>query len=122
MIVVRVYHDILIFTHKFGSFTEISQSEAITSKFELFQNYPNPFNSATTISFQLPKASNIEIRIYNVFGQEIKKLSYQKKEAGSYKVIWDGTDHFGSFVSSGCYIISLSTQDYCKSIKTILLK
>ncbi len=99
------------------------KTKTLTPKeFRLFQNYPNPFNAETTITFQLPKASDAEIKIYNIYGQEIKSLLNQKMQAGAHKVIWDGTNHFGAYVSSGIYIVHFSTLDFQKSIKTILLK
>ena len=94
----------------------------IPTEYILTQNYPNPFNSKTTIQFHLPKASFVRIKIYNVYGQEIKSLLQQKKQTGVYTITWDGTNNYNSPVSSGIYIIQLSMSDFQKSIKTILLK
>ncbi|MBN1996388.1 T9SS type A sorting domain-containing protein [candidate division KSB1 bacterium] len=97
-------------------------NKLVPKEYALFQNYPNPFNSETTISFQLPKTSNVTIKIYNIFGQEIKSFSNRKIQAGSHKFIWDGSDNYGSTVSSGIYIVYFSAQDFQKSIKVLLLK
>ena len=94
----------------------------IPFNFTLEQNYPNPFNSETTIIFQLPKALHVKIDINNIYGQKIKSLLNQNIQAGAHKLIWDGTDNFGKFVSSGIYLIYLSTQEYNKSIKSLFLK
>ena len=86
--------------------------------YELLQNYPNPFNPATTISYQLPEVSEIEISIYNLLGQKITTLVSQKQSAGNYKVEWDA-----SRFASGIYFYRLETdKGFVQSKKLILLK
>ena len=46
----------------------------VPNNYEIFQNYPNPFNPDTKIEFTLPSESNVFISIYNIVGEEIKKL------------------------------------------------
>ncbi|MEO8399584.1 MAG: YCF48-related protein, partial [Ignavibacteriaceae bacterium] len=46
----------------------------IISEFQLFQNYPNPFNPTTTISYNLPRKSDIELKIYDILGNEIRSF------------------------------------------------
>ncbi len=90
----------------------------IPAKFALRQNYPNPFNPTTTISYQLPKQSNVELNIYNLLGQKVATLVSKKQPAGSHKVEWDATGF-----ASGVYLYKLSTdQGFTKIKKLILLK
>lgn len=90
--------------------------------FQLFQNYPNPFNPTTTISYQLPVSSEVELRIYNLLGQRIRTLANTKQPIGTYQTEWDGRDDAGREVASGVYIYQLKTADYTGSRKLLLMK
>ena len=71
-------------------------------KFELFQNYPNPFNPSTTISYQLPAAMTISLKIYDALGREVLTLDEGLKEPGFHKNEWNARN-----VASGMYIYQL---------------
>ena len=91
--------------------------------YELGQNYPNPFNPVTTITYQLPEASQVTLKIYNILGQEIKTLVHGEKSAGFYTLQWDGTNSLGVRVSSGLYIYRISTNSgFVRSRKMLYLK
>jgi len=91
-------------------------------KFALFQNYPNPFNPDTKISYSIPKKCEVEIVIFNIIGQRVKKLVRSVKNAGRYQVIWDGRDDQGRFVSSGVYIYRLKAAGKVATRKMIVLR
>ena len=78
-------------------------TENIPSTFEVQQNYPNPFNSSTIIRFQIPEASTVRIKIFNMMGQDIVTLVDRKINAGNHYVSWDAKDRSGKLVSSGVY-------------------
>ena len=88
------------------------------------QNYPNPFNPTTTISFSIPKESNIEISIYNIKGQKVKELisDIRQLPEGQHSVVWDGKDDSGKPVSSGIYLYKLKSGNFDKIKKMIILK
>lgn len=75
----------------------------IPETFALFQNYPNPFNPTTTIRYQLPEASRVVLKIYNILGQEVKILTDEIQEAGVKALVWDSKNNSGNLVSSGVY-------------------
>ncbi|MFQ5864388.1 MAG: carboxypeptidase regulatory-like domain-containing protein [bacterium] len=106
--------------------TSIGSENNLTSvpeKFELFQNYPNPFNPETSIKYQLPKASEVTLKIFNILGQEIRTLVDKQQEAGVYTIKWDGKDNFGRHVASGIYIFQIKAGDkFRKSQRMLLLK
>ena len=86
------------------------QTSGLPDRYKLAQNYPNPFNPTTTISFQMPKAGNVNLKIFNIVGQEVRDLESGNLTAGSYQAIWDGKDNFGKTVASGVYFYQLSVQ------------
>lgn len=89
----------------------------IPDKFNLEQNYPNPFNPTTNIKFSLPKATNVQLIIYNSMGQEVKSLVNEYKNAGSYSV-----DFNASSLASGTYFYKLITSDFVETKKMTLVK
>ncbi len=83
----------------------------------LEQNYPNPFNPSTTISFSLPEASEVQLNIYNILGQQVATLVNDVKNAGSYKINWDASN-----LSSGMYIYRLQAGSKVITNRMILMK
>ena len=92
------------------------------SDYALFQNYPNPFNPTTTINYQVPKQSDVNIKIYNMLGQEIKTLFSGQVEQGFYSVSWNGLNNSGIQMSSGTYIYRIVTGDFIQSKEMVLMK
>ena len=78
---------------------EIKIKVAPPDKFELFQNYPNPFNPTTTICYQLTKDSGVQLKIYNLLGQEVITLVDAEKQAGYHQEVFDATRF-----ASGMYV------------------
>jgi hypothetical protein len=91
--------------------------ELVPNEFALHQNYPNPFNPATNIQFSLPKATRINLSVYNLLGEKIATLLNEDKEAGFYNVQFDA-----SSFSSGVYIYRLTTGDFIKTMKMNFIK
>lgn len=85
--------------------------------FRLNQNYPNPFNPSTSISFRIPKAGPVSLKVFNLLGQEVATLVDQRMVAGEYNVEFDA-----SGLSSGLYIYRLKTEGAELSRKMMLVK
>jgi len=96
--------------------------------FQLDQNYPNPFNPSTTISFAVPVASRMSLKVYNLLGQEVASLVNGERAAGTYNVVWDGKDNASHSVASGIYFyrIEATPSDgghvFVQAKKMILLR
>lgn len=84
-------------------------------------NYPNPFNPSTTISFNLPQNCDVQLDIFNIRGQKVKKLLDQNLEAGQHQSIWDGKDSKGQIAASGVYFYRLKAGKMKPVINKILL-
>ncbi|MCL1827356.1 MAG: T9SS type A sorting domain-containing protein, partial [Candidatus Cloacimonetes bacterium] len=87
-----------------------------------FGNYPNPFNPETTISFNLARAQQVEISVYNIKGQFVKTIAKEQFGAGINKVTWNGTDSQNRQVSSGIYFYKFNTPDHIQVNKMLLVK
>jgi hypothetical protein len=85
-------------------------------------NYPNPFNPETTISYDLPKAADTRVEIYNVRGQLVNTLVNSKQTAGNHKVIWTGFNKQGQSVTSGVYYYKVKAGNYETTKKITLIK
>ncbi|MFA3783038.1 S8 family serine peptidase [Melioribacteraceae bacterium 4301-Me] len=101
---------------------EVITTEPIPQTFLLSQNYPNPFNGKTAIEFSLPNNSYVEIIVYNVLGQEIKKLFSGVVRQGKNIVYWDGKTDSNNFTASGVYFYCLKSDNTFIAKKMMYLK
>ncbi|OGC88979.1 MAG: hypothetical protein A2142_03550 [candidate division Zixibacteria bacterium RBG_16_48_11] len=86
------------------------------------QNYPNSFNATTSIQYQLPKAGEVKLTIYNLLGQIVKVFQPGRQAAGSFIINWDGKDRKGSQVSSGSYLYRLEEGEFSQLRKMTSIK
>ena len=94
----------------------------IPEQYLLHQNYPNPFNPTTTIAYDLPEDVFLTLEIYDLLGRKVRTLVNKQIEAGYHKSIWDGRNDFGIDLGSGFYFYRVSTANYNKTQKMVLLK
>jgi hypothetical protein len=85
--------------------------------FTLGQNYPNPFNPSTKISFTMPKAGSVTLKVFDMQGREIATLVEGELGAGNHETVFDA-----SRLTSGTYIYRLVTRDFVETKKMVLLK
>ncbi|MCP4583657.1 MAG: T9SS type A sorting domain-containing protein [candidate division Zixibacteria bacterium] len=100
----------------------VATDPSIPERFELVGAYPNPFNATTVIEFAVPNQTRVEIRVFNILGQSIRKLHDREAEPGVHSVVWDGKNDNGNEVSSGVYFYSLQTSSDFMTKKLTLLK
>ena len=87
------------------------------AEFQLYQNYPNPFNPITTIEFQVPRAENVSLRVFDIIGREVKTLINEEKSLGTYKIRFNGKN-----LPSGVYFYRLEAGNFASTKKLILMK
>ena len=85
-------------------------------------NFPNPFDQRTEIVFDLPKAGNVEIEVFDLQGRLVKTLVNAEQNQGSHSVVWDGTDQSGDQMASGVYYCRMMTDERSLSRKITLIR
>ena len=113
----------------FGIFEGVSLA-IIPKNFLLFDTYPNPFNLSTTIRYVVPvegdfkenASSKIDLNIYNIRGQLVKRVKNGNQKPGTYEVTWNGTNESGRIVATGIYLIRLSIGIDIATKKLTVLK
>lgn len=89
--------------------------------FYLNQNYPNPFSSRTEIEFDLPESGFVDLKVYDMLGNEIAELMHGVQAPGRHTVSFD-TNNLGLNLASGVYTYRLVTNDFVESRKMVLVK
>ena len=111
-----------------GVTTSVSGGQAVPQAYALGQNYPNPFNPSTRISYSLPQTGAVELRVFNLLGQEVTTLVNGPMTAGTHETVWDGRDAAGRVLSSGVYFYRIAVKGldggaaYAAMRKMVLLK
>lgn len=96
---------------------DVEQIDTRPGDFTLHQNYPNPFNPSTEISFTLPQAAQVSLRVFNLLGQEVATLVNEYREAGTHRATFDASQ-----LTSGMYIYRLESGAFSTSRKMMLSK
>ena len=93
------------------------KSENNIRDYYLSQNYPNPFNPSTTIQYSIPESGNVQLKIYNLLGEEVATLVNDFKNAGSYQVRFNASD-----LSSGIYYYRIESEKFIQVKKMVLIR
>lgn len=101
----------------FGKLTSVENGKSIIPGSMTIQAYPNPFNPTTTISYSIPKASPVELKVFDMLGREIQTLVSKEQSAGEYNIKFDA-----SSLPSGMYVYSIQAGELRVSKKMLLLK
>lgn len=103
--------------------TDIAESGTPAVKdFYLAQNFPNPFNPSTSIAYKIARDSRVQLKIYNILGQEVRTLVNEKQSAGKHAARWNGDDNAGKAAASGVYLYALSVDGKTQTKRMLLIK
>ena len=103
--------------------TAIAAEAATPRTFALGANYPNPFNPATTIPLAVPAgARNVDLTIYNVLGQPLRRVWTGPLPAGEHRLTWDGRDAQGQPVAAGVYVYRVQVDEQTHTRKMVKIE
>jgi len=92
--------------------SDVEQISGLPQDFNLTQNYPNPFNPSTKIEYSIPEQSLVQLKVYDILGNEVASLVNEEQSAGSYR-----TDFNGEGLASGMYITKLQAGNFTKPLR-----
>ena len=97
--------------------TSVEQISGLPENFSLQQNYPNPFNPSTLIEYSIPEQSFVDLKVYDILGNEVATLVNEEQSAGVYRADFTGAD-----LTSGIYFYQLQAGNFVETKKMILIK
>jgi hypothetical protein len=115
----RIYTTVKLPTPEQGILLGVNQLDELPAQFKLEQNFPNPFNPETIISYQIAKASQVSLKVFDLLGREVATLVNEFKPAGNYNSQFSIRN---SQYSSGIYFYRLQAGEFTETKKMILLK
>jgi len=105
----------VLYTNDYITSTKIDNN--LISRFNINQNYPNPFNPSTTIKYEIPKESNVTIKIFDVLGRDVETLLNTYQKVGQHEVNWNAKNY-----SSGIYFYQIKAGNFIATKKMLLIK
>lgn len=102
-------------TYKYSNIVEVDF--VLPVQFNLEQNYPNPFNPLTSIKYAISDKQFVQLKIFDLIGNEVATLVNEEKPAGNYEIVFNA-----SVLSSGVYFYKIVSGNFTETKKMILLK
>lgn len=102
--------------------TGVNEEPATPREFELKQNFPNPFNPTTRLTFTMPAAQKVSLKIYDAQGRLVQTLIDAPLSAGRHEVEWNGLNQQNEFAASGVYFYILQSGNFRATKKMILMR
>jgi hypothetical protein len=97
--------------------TAVESEPGIPTSYALHANYPNPFNPTTTITYDLPEATDVRLTVYDALGRTVETIGTWHLAPGTYEATWEP-----SGLPSGVYLYRLETPAFSRSRRMMLLK
>jgi hypothetical protein len=100
-----------------ATFVEEEQIDEVPKTYSLSNNFPNPFNPSTKIRYSVSRSTLVQIKVYDILGNEIETLVNEEKPAGIYELNWNAVA-----LPSGVYFYRIIAGSFIQTRKMILLK
>lgn len=110
----REFSTILKYVENYGNIASYEKTE---ETFKLNENFPNPFNPSTKISFEIPEASNVTLKVFDITGREVASLINGFLNSGIHEISWNASE-----LSSGVYFYRIQAGSFTKTKKMHLIK
>ena len=94
----------------------------LPESFKVHQNFPNPFNPITTLQYELPEDSFVNVTVYDMLGNVVNNLINANQSSGYKSIQWNATNNQGEPVSAGVYLYKIQAGDFVDTKKMNLLK
>jgi hypothetical protein len=101
---------------------ESAQPATVFLPTTLYPASPNPFNPRTTLKFSLREAGQVDLAVFNVRGELVRRLISERREAGEYAEVWDGRDRSGAALASGVYFARFASGEVAMTQRLVLLQ
>ncbi len=112
----------LVFTGGYETVSGSQGFEDVLPRTFAFSIRPNPFAERATISYALPRAQDVSIKVYDVTGRQVTTLASGAHEPGFYQATWAGDDAVGRQAATGVYFVKILTDEYQSQHKVILVR
>ena len=96
---------------------DADDARQLPREFALHKAYPNPFNPQTTLTFDLPRAADVRLTIFDISGRRVRELLHEVREAGVHHFNFNASD-----LATGVYFARFETESFSASQKLLLLK
>lgn len=90
---------------------------------EIFPNYGElPLSSAINITYTIRESSHVNIIVYNLRGEIIKKIINESMPVGRYSAQFYGKNEYGNNIAPGLYFLHIETSGCSDTKKLIFIK
>jgi len=114
--------EFLYFNDSIPTDVAVTDNAVLPADYVLHQNYPNPFNGGTRIAFELKRAAEVNLTVYDILGRKTRELAARRMSPGTHEVSFDGLDARGRELASGVYFYVLRAGDFHRARKMVLLR
>jgi hypothetical protein len=115
-----------VFHFSVSTLTDAQEPGSMPKALALSQNYPNPFSLSSDrgarISFTTPRSAGTTMKVYNLFGREVRTLVNDTRPAGTHIVFWDALDNDGNRVAPGIYIYKVTSGGVSQSRRMLITR
>lgn len=102
--------------------TDVEDETQLPTEFALLQNYPNPFNPSTNIQYAIANRQFVQLKVYDVLGNEIATLVNEEKSSGTYEIEFSVGASQLLALTSGVYFYQLKAGNFLETKKMVFLK
>ena len=105
-----------------GGGVQVGGEDAMPLTFRLLESVPNPFSGSAAISFEIPEATEVSLRVYDLSGRLVRTIVDTYVTEGNHRAEWDGRDDAEARAGAGIYFLRLVGGSSTSSRKVVLVR